>query len=109
MDKVFKALANKIRRRILDRLLKTSGLSLSELCEGMAVSRQTVTHHIEVLIEANLVHIEWQGRDRLHFLNPMPIAEIGDRWIDKYSKGRTDAIMRLKAALEQLEGGDSDE
>lgn len=103
MDKVFKALADPTRRGILDRLLKEPGLSLNELCEDVPSRRQTVTRHLQVLVEAGLVHVEWQGRERHHYLNPMPIAEIGHRWIDKFSKSRTDAIMALKAALEASE------
>ncbi len=109
MDKVFKALANRTRRRMLDRLLEAPGLSLNDLCLGCDIRRQTVTRHIQVLIDGGLIHIEWRGRERLHYLNPVPIAEIGQRWIDKYSRARADAILNLKAALEEKQERKRDE
>ena len=101
MDKIFKALADRTRRRLLDRLFENPAQTLAELCAGLAMSRQSVSKHLGVLEEAGLVVTEWRGREKFHFLNPMPIAELSDRWIDKYSKARTKAIITLKRALEE--------
>jgi DNA-binding transcriptional ArsR family regulator len=100
MDAVFKALADKSRRKLLDRLHARNGQSLSELCAGLAMTRQAVTKHLRVLEDANLVVSEKRGREKLHFLNPLPIAEIADRWVAKYEKGRVNALNALKKALE---------
>ncbi len=101
MDKVFKAMADRTRRRLLDRLFENPAQTLAELCAGLAMSRQSVSKHLGVLEKAGLVVTEWRGREKFHFLNPMPIAELSDRWIDKYSKARTKAIITLKRALEE--------
>ena len=101
MDKVFKAMADRTRRRLLDRLFENPAQTLAELCQGLAMSRQSVSKHLGVLEKAGLVVTEWRGREKFHFLNPMPIAELSDRWIDKYSKARTKAIITLKRALEE--------
>ncbi len=101
MDEVFKALADATRRRLLDRLFEGPGQTLSDLCQGLAMSRQSVSKHLGILEADGLVVTEWRGREKYHFLNPMPIAELSDRWIDKYSKARTDAILTLKRALEE--------
>lgn len=105
MDEVFKALADSTRRRLLDRLFEGPGQTLSDLCQGLAMSRQSVSRHLGILEAAGLVVTEWRGREKYHFLNPMPIAEVSDRWIDKYSKARTDAIITLKRALEEKTHG----
>jgi DNA-binding transcriptional ArsR family regulator len=102
MDKVFKALADAARRRLLDRLHEENGQTLGRLCERM--SRQAVTKHLAVLEDANLVVVVWQGREKLHYLNPVPIHEIADRWINKFERGKLRAIADLKRRLE----GDSD-
>lgn len=100
-DKVFKALADVSRRNLLDRLRKKSGLSLGELCEEHDMSRQAVTKHLALLEEANLVVTRKQGREKLHYLNPMPISEIYTRWIGKFEQGRIAALQNLKQALEE--------
>ena len=100
MDKVFKALADASRRRLLDRLFEDQGQTLNELCEGMNMRRQSVTKHLNILEGAGLVTIQRRGREKLHFLNPLPIAGIGRRWIDKFSGQRAEAVLNLKEALE---------
>lgn len=105
MDAVFRALADPVRRRLLDRLHARNGQTLGELCEGHDMSRQAVTKHISVLEEANLVVIQWQGREKLHFLNPVPIHEIADRWIGKFERGRLRALADLKKNLEGKNDG----
>ncbi|MDE2181692.1 MAG: helix-turn-helix transcriptional regulator [Alphaproteobacteria bacterium] len=101
MDAVFKALADPTRRRLLDRLQARNGQTLSELCEEMEMSRQAVTKHLVLLEEANLVATQWRGREKLHFLNPVPINEIADRWIGKYERHRVRALADLKRRLER--------
>lgn len=105
MDAVFRALADPVRRKLLDRLHARNGQTLGELCEGHDMSRQAVTKHISVLEEANLVVIQWQGREKLHFLNPVPIHEIADRWIGKYERSRLSALADLKRNLEGKRDG----
>lgn len=100
MDKVFKALADPARRLLLDRLHAENGQTLGRLCEHLDMTRQAVTKHLKVLEEANLVAIVWQGREKLHFLNPVPIHEIADRWIGKFERGRLRALAELKEKLE---------
>lgn len=100
MDEVFRALADPHRRLILDRLHGTGGLSLGQLCEGLAMSRQAVSKHLAVLEAAHLVTAVKRGRERLHDLNPAPIGEIYDRWIGKYDRARVEALADLKRALE---------
>jgi DNA-binding transcriptional ArsR family regulator len=100
-DKVFKALADPNRRRLLDRLLTDSGLSLNELCEQHDMSRQAVTKHLAILEAANLVVTVKRGRQKLHFLNPVPINEIYTRWIGRFEAGRLQALDNLKKALEE--------
>jgi DNA-binding transcriptional ArsR family regulator len=99
-DLVFKALADASRRRLLDRLQQTNGQTLSELCEGLAMTRQAVSKHLSILEAANLVVARKQGRERLHFLNPVPINTIAERWINKFDEGRLAALADLKRALE---------
>jgi DNA-binding transcriptional ArsR family regulator len=100
-DKVFKALADASRRKLLDRLRKKGGLSLGELCEKHDMSRQAVTKHLALLEAANLVVTKKQGREKLHYLNPVPINEIYTRWIGKFEKERVAALHNLKQALEE--------
>jgi DNA-binding transcriptional ArsR family regulator len=100
MDAVFKALADPSRRKLLDRLHTRNGQTLSELCTGLAMSRQAVTKHLDVLAAANLVVTQKSGREKLHFLNPVPIHDIADRWIRKYERGRLRALAELKQQLE---------
>lgn len=100
-DLVFKALADASRRLLLDRLRKKNGQNLNELCVGLDMSRQAVAKHLVLLEEANLVAVQWQGREKLHFLNPVPINEIAERWIDKFDQPRLAALADLKRALEK--------
>jgi DNA-binding transcriptional ArsR family regulator len=100
VNDVFRALADPSRRALLDALYKRNGQSLGELCEGMAMTRQAVTKHLTVLEDANLVATIRRGREKLHYLNPVPIHEIGERWISKYERGRLSALSDLKKALE---------
>ena len=100
-DKVFKALADPSRRQLLDRLRQSSGLTLGELCEAHDMSRQAVTKHLAQLEAANLVVSVWRGREKLHYLNPIPIEEIYGRWIGKFERGRLQALDNLKKALEK--------
>ena len=101
MDYVFKALADPTRRMLLDSLRKKDGQTLSELCVGIKTSRQSVSKHLKILEEVNLVSVVWQGREKLHFLNPIPIREISRRWVSKYTKRRADALLDLKQSLEE--------
>lgn len=105
MDKVFKALADETRRLMLDRLLDQPGLSLNGLIADTNMRRQSASKHLKVLEEAGLVSAEWRGREKLHFLNPVPIQDISRRWVDKYSKARADALLNLKEALERDSDG----
>jgi len=103
-DKVFRALADPVRRRLLDRLHARNGQALGRLCEGLGVSRQAVAKHLKVLEQAGLVVPLRRGREKLHHLNPAPIQRIADRWIDKFERVRVRALEDLKAELE----GESD-
>jgi DNA-binding transcriptional ArsR family regulator len=105
LDKVFKALAAPERRLLLDRLRADNGQSLGQLCRHLEMTRQAVTRHLKLLEEANLVATIWRGREKLHYLNPMPIHEIAERWIDKYERGRLRALAELKAKLEEENHG----
>ncbi len=100
LDKVFKALADAGRRQLLDRLHVDNGQTLSQLCERMEMTRQAVTKHLKVLEEAALVVTIWRGREKLHYLNPVPIHEISERWIGKFERGRLRVLSELKKKLE---------
>ena len=100
MDEVFKALADASRRSLLDRLHARNGQTLNELCDGLAMTRQAVTKHLSILEAANLVTTIRQGREKLHYLNPVPIHEIGERWIRKFERDRLAALSDLKRQLE---------
>jgi DNA-binding transcriptional ArsR family regulator len=100
-DRVFKALADPTRRRLLDRLFERDGCSLTELESELAMSRFGVAKHLRVLEAAGLVITRRQGREKLHFLNPVPIRLIHDRWIDKYTEGPASVLARLKRQLEE--------
>ena len=104
-DRVFKALADSSRRLLLDRLYASNGQTLTELWEHLDMTRQAVTQHLEVLEAANLVTTVWRGREKLHYLNPVPLQEIYERWIRKFEKRRLSALLKLKKRLE----GDDDE
>ena len=105
MDAVFRALADRSRRRLLDRLRARNGQSLNELREGLDMTRQAVTKHLVILEAANLVATVKRGREKLHFLNPIPINEIAERWIGKYERGRVRALAELKKTLEGDDNG----
>ena len=100
MNEVFKALADASRRELLDRLRAENGQTLSELCSRLAMTRQAVSKHLAILEAANLVATVWRGREKLHYLNPVPIHEIGERWIGKFERGRLQALSDMKKALE---------
>lgn len=100
MDAVFRALANESRRRLLDRLHAENGQTLGALCEGAAMSRQAVTQHLAVLEEAGLVTTVWRGREKLHYLNPLPLQEVADRWIGKFERSRVRLLADLKTRVE---------
>jgi DNA-binding transcriptional ArsR family regulator len=100
-DKVFKALAAPERRLLLDRLHLSNGQTLNALSRQLAGTRQAVSKHLKLLEEASLVIPVWRGREKLHYLNPMPIHEIAERWIGKYERGRLKALTELKSKLEQ--------
>src|SRR5271154_112723 len=105
MDDVFRALADPVRRQLLDSLHQRNGQTLSELCEGHDMSRQAVTKHLAILEDANLVATRKEGREKLHFLTPLPIFEIADRWIEKFERGRLRALDDLKRNLEGKRDG----
>ncbi|NGO06550.1 metalloregulator ArsR/SmtB family transcription factor [Streptomyces sp. HC44] len=101
MDQVFKALADGTRRRLLDRLHEHNGQTLGELCERIDMSRQSVTQHLAVLEAANLVSTVRRGREKLHYLNPVPLHEIQERWIDKFERPRLRALSAVKRRAEE--------
>jgi len=101
MDLLFKALADPGRRKLLDLLHAENGQTLGELCEHMAMTRQAVTQHLALLEGANLVAVQWRGREKLHFLNPVPLQQIYDRWIAKFERPRLKALSKLKRKLEE--------
>jgi DNA-binding transcriptional ArsR family regulator len=103
LDLVFKALADAGRRQLLDRLRAENGQTLGQLCDRMGMTRQAVTKHLKVLEEASLVVTVRRGREKLHYLNPVPIFEISERWIAPFETGRLRALSELKKTLE---GGD---
>jgi DNA-binding transcriptional ArsR family regulator len=102
-DRVFKALADPTRRFLLDLLFSRDGRTLTELESGLEMSRFGVMKHLKVLEEAGLVVTRRMGREKLHFLNPVPIRQVHDRWIDKFTEQHASALLELKA---QLEGDD---
>ena len=101
MEAVFKALADKSRRELLDQLHANNGQTLTRLCKHLDMSRQAVTKHLRLLETANLVAVVWRGREKLHYLNPVPLHEISERWIGKYERHRLQALGDLKKGLEQ--------
>ena len=103
-DLLFKALADPSRRKLLDLLHAHDGRTLNELCEHMDMTRQGVTQHLDVLEAANLVATVRRGREKLHFLNPVPLQEIYERWIAKFEKPRLKALSKLKKKLEKDHG-----
>jgi DNA-binding transcriptional ArsR family regulator len=103
-DGLFKALADPSRRKLLDLLHAHDGRTLNELCEHLDMTRQGVTQHLALLEEANLVATERRGREKLHFLNPVPLQEIYERWIAKFEKPRLKALSNLKQRMEKTDG-----
>ena len=101
MDEVFKALADRNRRRLLDRLREEPGLTLTELIDGLDMARQSASRHVAVLEEAGLVVTHWSGREKLHYLNPVPVVELAERWLDKFSASKALSLLALKSALEE--------
>src|SRR5437899_1466354 len=101
MNAVFKALADESRRKLLDELHNSNGQTLSQLYGHLALTRQAVTRHLVLLEAANLVATVWHGREKLHYLNPMPLHEIYERWIGKYERHRLQALSDLKKGLEE--------
>jgi DNA-binding transcriptional ArsR family regulator len=105
VDKVFKALADPSRRKLLDRLYANNGQTLGELCRNLDMSRQAVTQHLALLEDANLVTTVRRGREKLHYLNPVPLHAVYERWIRKFERQRLSALHDLKERIE----GDGDE
>ena len=99
-DKVFKALGDPTRRKLLDLLYEKNGQTLSELCEQLDMARQSATQHIGVLEAANLVSTVWRGREKLHFINPVPLHEVYERWVRKFEQQRLGLLHDLKKQLE---------
>ncbi|WP_118134959.1 helix-turn-helix transcriptional regulator [Oceanicella sp. SM1341] len=100
-DKVFKALADRARRQLLDRLCARNGQTLGQLCEEMGMTRQSVTQHLALLEQANLVSTVRRGREKLHFINPVPLHEVYGRWVRKFEEGRLDLLHDLRTELER--------
>ena len=101
MDAVFRALADPTRRQLLDSLHDRNGQTLNALCERTDMTRQAVTKHLAILEEANLITTVRNGREKEHYLNPVPINEIAERWIGKFERGRLTALSDLKKRLER--------
>src|SRR5690348_16561655 len=99
-DAVFRALADASRRQLLDRLHRKNGQTLGDLCEGLDMTRQAVAKHLMILEEANLVSSKRRGREKLHFINPVPINAIAERWIRKFERRHLTALSALKKKLE---------
>jgi|TARA_Y100000310_G_scaffold21958_1_gene21215 DNA-binding transcriptional ArsR family regulator len=105
MDEVFRALAGKSRRQILDLLFVEDGQTLGQLTEDLDMSRQAGTKHLKILEAAGLIVVGWQGREKRHYLNAVPIRSIYERWVSKFAEGPTAALTKIKKQLE----GDSDD
>lgn len=103
-DAVFRALADASRRKLLDRLHLKNGQTLGDLCQGLNMTRQAVAKHLAILKAANLLSWKRHGRERLHFINPVPINEIAERWIGKFEQPRLQALSKLKRSLEEKNG-----
>jgi DNA-binding transcriptional ArsR family regulator len=102
-DRVFRALADASRRQLLDRLHRKNGQTLGDLCKGLEMTRQAVTKHLAILEKANLISTQRQGREKLHFINPVPINAIAERWIGKFERPQLRALSQLKDMLEGVE------
>ena len=101
VDRVFKALADPTRRRLLDRLHERNGQTVGELCAELGMARQSASQHLGLLEAANLVSTVWRGREKLHFLNPVPLHDIHERWIDKFERPRLSALSAIRRAAEE--------
>ena len=99
-DKVFKALADPSRRKLLDLLCEKNGQTLGKLCERLDMARQSATQHLEILEAANLVSTVKRGREKLHFVNPVPLQEVYERWVKKFERQRLSLLLDLKTTLE---------
>jgi DNA-binding transcriptional ArsR family regulator len=102
LDDVFKALADSSRRELLDRLYERDGQTLFELCEDLELTRFGVMKHLRILEDAGLVVTQRSGREKHHYLNPVPLQEIYDRWVSKYAAGQARRLTRLKRILEAM-------
>ena len=102
MDDVFRALADPSRRALLDQLHQNNGQTLNELCRHLDMTRQGITKHLAVLIQAQLVVPLWRGREKLHYLNPAPLKQISERWIDKHKAACLRALNDLTRGLDEL-------
>jgi DNA-binding transcriptional ArsR family regulator len=105
-DKVFKALGDPSRRKVLDLLHANNGQTLAALCEHLDMKRQSASQHIDILIDANLVSVVWKGREKLHFINPVPIHDVYERWVRKFEHGGLSFLHGIKR---QLEGNDDEQ
>lgn len=103
MEEVFRALADQSCRALLDRLFAAGGQTLGQMAAGMPMSRQAVAKHLAILEAANLVSVHWRGREKLHYLNPVPIGEIVKRWVGKFEDARVESLTDLKSELESRE------
>ncbi|MDF3818548.1 metalloregulator ArsR/SmtB family transcription factor [Leptospira sp. 96542] len=99
-DLVFKALGDPTRRKLLDLLYEKNGQTLGQLCEHLAMARQSVTQHLGILETANLVSTVWRGREKLHFINPVPLHEVYERWVRKFEHQRLSLLYDIKKELE---------
>ncbi len=102
-ERVFKALADASRRRLLDLLYEANGQTLGELCQNLDMKRQSVTQHLGLLEDANLISTVWRGREKLHFINPVPLHDVYERWVRKFEEGRLSLLYDLKHKLERNE------
>jgi DNA-binding transcriptional ArsR family regulator len=100
MSDVFKALADESRRNLLDQLFDKNGQTLGQLTQSLDMSRQAVTKHLKILEAANLISVRWHGREKLHFINPVPLAEIVHRWVGRFEEARLDMLLDLKSQSE---------
>jgi uncharacterized protein YndB with AHSA1/START domain/DNA-binding transcriptional ArsR family regulator len=101
MDQVFRALADPTRRHLLDRLRERNGLTLGELCDGVGMTRQAATQHLAVLEAGNLISTLRRGREKLHYLNPVPLQEVSERWIDRFERPRLQVLSGIKHRAEE--------
>ncbi|HEV3366045.1 MAG TPA: SRPBCC domain-containing protein [Acidimicrobiales bacterium] len=107
MDKVFRALADSTRRYLLDSLHERNGQTLSELAADLDMARQSATQHLGVLEAANLISTVWRGREKRHYLNPVPLHEMEERWIEKFERPRLQALSRVKRRAEEADMTDT--